>query len=154
MLLANASAKLKKFNNYCLHYNLVAQAAYEKLKKIDSPFLMEYRPFIIAALISFDMGRMMGAGVAQQYDQKLGGFALKFNLKMKAIKTDIEPLSAMSIGNTRIEDISQPIKKSYDTLSGKGIDGLHSGGKYFHVGATKILHFINPRLFPIVDSNA
>ena len=60
MLFAKATEKLSKFNKYCLHYNLVAQAAYEKLKTVDSPFSMEYRPFIIAALISFDMGRMMG----------------------------------------------------------------------------------------------
>jgi hypothetical protein len=31
---------------------------------------------------------------------------------------------------------------------------LHEKGKAFPVGATKILHFLNPRLFIIVDSNA
>ncbi|MHA1146127.1 MAG: hypothetical protein ACTSRW_15425 [Candidatus Helarchaeota archaeon] len=86
--------------------------------------------------------------------QKKSGFASKLNLKMKAIQPDIEPLSRMTITNVKIEDIFQPTKRSYATLSGKGIDGLHSGGKDFHVGATKILHFINPELFPIVDSNA
>lgn len=73
---------------------------------------------------------------------------------MKAIQPDIEPLFALSIGIVNIEDVSPSIKKSYATLSKKGIDGMHSGGKGFHVWASKILHFINPELFPIVDSNA
>ena len=154
MLFTKPSEKLSKFNKYCLHYNLVATAAYEKLNKIDSPFSIEYRPFIIAALISFDMGRMMGRGLVQKYDPKQAGFASKLNLKMKAIQRDIEPLSAVPIANVKIEDVSQSIKKSYATLSEKSVDGLHSGRKAFHVGATKILHFINPELFPIVDSNA
>jgi hypothetical protein len=47
MLFANAPVKLKRFNAYCLHYNLVADAAYEKLKKVNDPFSIEYRPFII-----------------------------------------------------------------------------------------------------------
>ena len=54
----------------------------------------------------------------------------------------------------KIEGVSQAIKNSYAALAEKGVGGLHSGGKEFNVGATKILHFINPYLFPIVDSNA
>jgi len=154
MLLLNASRRLEKFNKYCLHYNLVAQTAYEQLKNGVDPFSKEYRPFIIAALISFDMGRMMGAGVSQKYDSDQGGFAAKLDLKMKAIQSDIEPLCSMSIANVEIEGVSQAIKDSYAALAGKGVGGLHSGGKEFNVGATKILHFINPSLFPIVDSNA
>ena len=75
MLLSNAKGKLDRFNRFGLHYNLVAQGAYKKLKRVDSPFSTEYRPFIIAALISFDMGRMMGSGLAQKYDPKQEGFA-------------------------------------------------------------------------------
>jgi len=84
-LFTKAAERLNTFNKYCLHYILVSQAAYEKLKTVDSPFSMEYRPFIIAALISFDMGRMMGSGLAQKYDPKQEGFASKLNRKMKAI---------------------------------------------------------------------
>jgi len=73
---------------------------------------------------------------------------------MKAIQSDIEPLCTMSIASAEIESVSQKIKESYAVLAEKGVDGLHSGGKAFNVGATKILHFINPFLFPIVDSNA
>lgn len=44
--------------------------------------------------------------------------------------------------------------KSYVILSSAGKDGLNRRGGGFHVGATKILHFINPEAFIIVDSNA
>lgn len=37
-------------------------------------------------------------------------------------------------------------------LSGEGC--LNQKGNDFHVGATKILHFINPDLFLIIDRNA
>jgi len=37
-------------------------------------------------------------------------------------------------------------------LSGEGC--LNQKGHDFHVGATKILHFINPQLFLIIDRNA
>ena len=89
----------------------------------------------------------MGSGLVQKYNSKP-------DLKMKAIQPDIEPLFALSIGIENIEYVSPSIKKSYATLSNKGIDGMHSGGKGIHAGATKILHLINPELFPIVDSNA
>jgi len=56
MLLAGEKQKLDKFNKYCLNYNLVAQAVYEQLKKGVGPFSKEYRSFIIAALVFFDMG--------------------------------------------------------------------------------------------------
>jgi hypothetical protein len=150
----NAKQKLDKFNKYCLHYNLVAQEAYARLKRGVDPFSIEYLQCIIAALISFDMGRMMGAGVGQKYDPDQGGFAAKLNLKMKKIQSDIATLCTMTIANAEILNASQAIKESYAVLAGKGIEGLHSGGKGFNVGATKILHFINPYLFPIIDSNA
>jgi hypothetical protein len=48
------------------------------------------------------------------------------------------------------------IKSAYDILSSPGKDGLNQRGNNssFHVGATKILHFINPFVFFILDSNA
>jgi len=154
MLFERASEKLKKFNKYGLHYNLVAEAAYERLKHLESPFNNEYRPYITAALISFDMGRMMGRGLEQKYDSGTEGFASKLSDKLSAIRSDIEPLSSCSISDIEIEDASKSIKKSYRLLSINGKSGLHSRCNFFHVGATKILHFINPTLFPIIDSNA
>jgi len=137
MLLLNASGKLEKFNRYCLHYNLVAQAAYEQLKNGVGPFSTGYRPFIITALISFDMGRMMGAGVGQKYEPEQGGFASKLDLKMKAIQSDIEPLCTMSIANAEIEGVSQVIKK-VTLLSQKKVSTVCTvGGKNSTSGPRK-----------------
>ena len=56
MLLVRGNQNLDKFNKYCLNYKLIAQAAYEQLKKGVGPFSKEYRTFIIAALIFFIWG--------------------------------------------------------------------------------------------------
>ncbi len=57
----------------------MADAAYRKLENVGNPFSLEYRPYIVAALISFDMARMMGKGVEQKYDKRMKGFAYKLN---------------------------------------------------------------------------
>ena len=54
--------------------------------------------------------------------------------------------------NTKLNNTN--ITKSYDILAVNGKDGLHARNSYYHVGATKILHFLNPDLFIIVDKNA
>lgn len=154
MILKNAADKLNRFNQYCLHYNIVADAAYEKLRQVDSPFSIEYRPFIIAALISFDMARMMGKGRRQKYDPSIEGFASKLDRKMKEIQPLLEPFTGLCIDNLEVGNGLPGIKTSYKILASKSPNGLHNEKKYFHVGATKILHFINPEFFPIVDSNS
>ncbi len=54
--------------------------------------------------------------------------------------------------NLSIEETN--ITAAYNELASGGENGLHQEGDEFHVGATKILHFINPNLFLIIDSNA
>jgi hypothetical protein len=61
-LLENAADKIKRYNQVCVHYNLVANAVYRELHASKRPFSINYEPYLIAALISFDMGRMMGKG--------------------------------------------------------------------------------------------
>ena len=47
------------------------------------------------------------------------------------------------------------IIKAYEILSANSNHALNEdSSKHFHVGTTKILHFLNPSLFIIVDSNA
>jgi len=154
MLLKRASIKISKFNRYCLHYNLVADAAYRKLKNVNNPFSLAYRPYIVAALISFDMARMMGRGVEQKYDKKMKGFASKLNQKMNEVRPHLKSFIDKDISDWVQHKHAQKIKVVYNILSTGGKNGLHGGGYKFHVGATKILHFINPNFFPIIDSNA
>ena len=154
MLLKDASAKIIRFNNYCLHYNLVSKGIYDKLRQIKTPFGPDYKSYIIAGLISFDIGRMMGKGLEQKFDVNKKGFASKFREKMDTIKPNINPLVNKTIVDFDVNNDSEDIRYGYDILSKEGREGLHNTGKAFHVGATKILHFINPHFFPIIDSNA
>ena len=154
MLLEDAPDKIVKFNNYCLHYNLVSTGVYDRLQQIKNPFGSDYRPYIIAGLISFDMGRMMGKGLEEKFDVEKKGFASKLQKKLEAIEPYIKPFVDKTIVDFQLKEDSTNIRNAYDILSKGGKGGLHNQGKDFHVGATKILHFINPNFFPIIDSNA
>lgn len=156
MITSNPSEKIKNFNRFGLHYNLVADAVYKFRASLSDPFGTPYLPYIIAVLVSFDMGRMMGPDAQSRYDTGAGGFAALLQKKLKAIRLYISHLA-----DTRIDILSVPseagnIKNAYDILSSGGKDGLNQKGVgfHFHVGASKILHFLNPQAFIIVDSNA
>jgi len=103
--------------------------------------------------MAFDMGRMMGAGARQKYDVAINGFAKKLHDKLQQIKPLLEPMISSSIFNANIDKISNNISQAYEILANGGQDGLNAQGNDFHVGATKLLHFINPELFMIIDSN-
>jgi hypothetical protein len=59
-------------------------------------------------------------------------------------------LTPLSINNPHtLRSRRTAIARVFDELSGKG---RVVPGKRFPVGASKTLHFLNPRLFPIIDS--
>jgi hypothetical protein len=154
MITSSAAEKIYQFNKIGLHYNLVADAVYNFRNFVSDPFDSDYMPYIIAALVSFDMRRMMGPDANRMCDRKAGGFATFLEKKVNAIKPYISHLA-----NLRLDDISprseeDNIMQAYAILCSAGEDGLNRRGGAFHVGATKILHFINPEAFIIVDSNA
>ncbi|MEE8418774.1 MAG: hypothetical protein V3S02_01530, partial [Dehalococcoidales bacterium] len=61
----------------------------------------------------------------------------------------------ISLVETELQPISDAVKGVYDILSSEGDDALNENKRYhFHVGTTKILHYLNPKLFIIIDSNA
>ena len=148
-----AHSKLTKYNEYCLHYNLVAESCYRKLTEIRVPFSDAYFPYLVAALITFDMGRQMGKGARSKYDLGANGFATCLKKKLGIIHPLLSPLIHEDLLTISIEHCQEDIKKAYDELTQKD-GGLHASNKSFHVGATKILHFLAPDLFPIVDSYA
>jgi len=154
MITSSAQEKIHQFNKFGLHYNLVADAVYKLRKSLYDPFISEYMPYLIAALVSFDMGRMMGPDSKSRYDKKAGGFATLLEKKISAIKPYISHLINLRIDVLSPRSEAANIKKAYDILSSAGKDGLNQRGGGFHVGASKILHFLNPQAFIIVDSNA
>jgi hypothetical protein len=155
MITVNASNKIQQFNDRGLHYNLVADAVYKVRNSISDPFGSEYLPYIIAALISFDMGRMMGSTAERKYSRKTEGFANHLEKKLAAIKPYIGHLINLGLDVLSPRHEQENIKRAYDILSSSGKNGLNQReGEEFHVGATKIMHFLNPEAFVIVDSNA
>jgi len=154
MITMNASDKICKFNERGLHYNLVADAVYRIRYSNLDPFDNEYRPYIIAALISFDMGRMMGSNAESRYDTKGEGFANHLVKKLNTIKPYIDHLMDLRLDSFSLDYEKENIKMAYSILCTGGKDGLNQRQGEFHVGTTKILHFMNPKLFIIVDSNA
>jgi hypothetical protein len=69
------------------------------------------------------------------------------------VRPSLEPIIGQSLCEVDISAQSKRIVTAYDQLAIGGADGLHETHKEFHVGATKILHFLNPELFMIIDSN-
>lgn len=61
MIFAHAESAVTRYNESGLHYNLVAEGIYRARASIEA-FSEEYERFIIAGLLSFDVGRMMGQG--------------------------------------------------------------------------------------------
>jgi len=76
-------------------------------------------------------------------------------LKNKLQRSDIKAI-LVKFKNLRIESqdwqkYRDDVKKLYDTLSAGGNDGLSADGNRFDVGATKIMNFLFPELFVMVD---
>ncbi len=148
---ANAEEKIARFNAEGLHYNLVANEIYKKYSYIGDPFDKSFLEYIIAGLIVFDLGPRMGSN---KYDFDRG-FASRLDSKLRETKQLLEPLMKLSLAQIALQEHCDAMMTSCDTLAARGSGGLHEDQtKAFHVGATKILHFLNPHLFIIVDRHA
>jgi hypothetical protein len=154
MILSKAREKIELFNKLGVHYNIVADYVYQRRKLTTDFFDTQYLPYLVAALISFDMNRMMGKGAENKYDIMAGGFATKLHEKLNRIKPKIRHLTDVNLAEIDLQSEKDNIKDAYQELSSGGIKGLNQKQGKFPVGATKILHFINPELFIIIDSNA
>jgi hypothetical protein len=153
MVFQDPAGQIARYDQLCPHYNLVADAIYAEWRRQKAPFSLAYRPYLIAALIAFDMGRMMGAGLVQRYDSAAGGFATRLDRKLARVQPLLEPLVQHNLFEVDVSRSGRDIVRAYDVLAADGPDGLHEQGKAFHVGATKVLHFLHPELFIIVDAN-
>jgi len=147
----NAEKKIARFNAEGLHYNLVTNEIYKKHSYIDDPFDRSFLEYIIAGLIVFDLGPRMGSN---KYDFDRG-FASRLDSKLRETKKLLVPLMKLSLAQIALQEHCDAMMTVYDTLAAKGPGALHEDQtKAFHVGATKILHFLNPQLFIIVDRHA
>jgi hypothetical protein len=154
MITDNAPEKIDCYNRFCVYYNLVANGVYKAHSSSHNLFGIDFIPYLVAALISFDLGRMMGQGLINRYDLQAGGFARRLQIKLEAIEPKIKHLCGIKLCDADFSIERANIKDAYNRLALGEEGGLHQQGKEFHVGATKIFHFINPDLFLIIDSNA
>lgn len=153
MITDDADRKIDRFNEVGLHYNLVADQIYVKrFTQGADPFSVEYLRYVIAGLIVFEIERMMGSGSKYDFNK---GFAYRLNTKLQRIRHMLEPLMNFNLTEINLQQHSRSITEIYNALSLSGNGGLNENqNSHFHVGTTKILHFLNPSLFIIVDSNA
>ena len=154
MIIDNAAEKVRRYNQLCVHYNLVAGGIYRARGEYDNVFHTRFLPFLIAGLISFDLGRMMGKGAEKRYDPEEGGFAARLMEKIQNVAQYLHHLT-----NVRLCDVNLVVERgniiaAYRKLASGGERSLNQTGDEFHVGATKIMHFLCPELFVIIDSNA
>ena len=155
MITDDAGRKIARFNEVGLHYNLVAAQIYVKrFTQGTDPFSAEYLGYVMAGLIVFDMERMMGSGFGK-FDFNGEGFAYRLNTKVQQISPEFQPLMNANLTQINLQQHSSAIINAYNVFSPKGNGGLNENqNNAFHVGATKILHFLNPLLFIIVDGYA
>ena len=151
-ILQDAPAKIVRFNSQGLHYNIVANRVYAARDRWWSPFDKNYQRFVVTALVAFDMERLTGEN---QYALDGGHFAERLNAKLKSIESLLEPILDRSLDRAGLIRHAASIKRVYDLLSAPGPGQLHSySGMAFHVGASRILHFLNPDLFITLEGRA
>jgi hypothetical protein len=154
MILDNAPEKVHRYNQLCVHYNLVADGIYRARGECENLFGIDFHPFLVAALISFDLGRMMGSGAETRYDPAHGGFAARLMEKLQTVQQYLHHLTNVRLCEVNPVEERENIVRAYRQLSSGGNRSLNQTGDEFHVGATKIMHFLCPELFVIIDSNA
>ena len=152
-ILDGDSSKIARFNALGLHYNIASAKIYEVRLGAKDPFDRDFQQYIIAGLIAFDMQRMMGESqFVYRYEE--GCFALRLEAALRETRQSLEPLLESSILATSLSEQGSTIRAIYERLATNGGLSLDNRGHRFDVGATKVLHFLNPNLFAIVDSNA
>jgi len=151
-----SSIIIEKYNMLCLHYNIIADSCYKKRKSMTQALSDEYIKYVIAALIVFDMQRQMSKGLETKYDMNTTGFANALRQSLNLIKNELISLELYSICDIDLDKEKNTIEKIYNQINDdiKAAMTNNNKSKNFDVGVTKILHFLHPDLFPIIDSNA
>jgi hypothetical protein len=151
MILDHPESAIARYNQVGVHYNLAADGIY-RVHAVSDPFSEDYESFIIAGLLAFDMGRMMGRG--DKYASEGGGFRSRLRAKMRIIQPAIDDFIGSCLHEIDLIAHARTVETAYDRLAESGKDALNADpSDQFHVGATKILHWIEPSLFIMVDRN-
>lgn len=106
----------------------------------------QYLRVIEEGLRKFEMARF------GKMDKKFGN-RLKSKLQRQGTKEALKKFRNLRIESQEWQEYKDDMRKLYDTLSAGGSDGLSADGNRFDVGATKIMNFLFPELFVMVDKN-
>lgn len=152
MILTHPQECIEKYNNSKRgkHYNDAAATIYGlRFVENTDPFSDKFLHYIVAGLEAFDM-KMYGA----MGPNARGSFIDRLRYKVDAVKPFLANLIDAPLHEIDIRDLSgnaEAIITAYQCLSQDGEGSLHAKGSHFHVGTTKILHWIAPQLFLIID---
>ena len=151
MILDNAAYNIEQYNKMGLHYDLLARAIYQERAKL-SPFSSDYQRYIVAGLIGFDMGRIMGEG-RHRYDPEQNSFAAWLQRELPRVEPYLRDLTCVGLDGIDLDRHGSSIQQVYNRLALTPLDKKEEGAKTFHVGTTKVLHWLVPELFIMVDQN-
>ena len=156
MILNQAEEKIKHFNKIGIHYEAVYHYVIRKREETKYIFNSDFLDDITAGLISFDMQRMMGSN--KYLSQGKQSWASKLKQVLTPHRSTLESLQSLFLANIdlSVPELRKVITDLFNDLSKSSPNGLNirKEGESFPVGATKILHFLIPDFFIIVDSNA
>jgi len=121
-------------------YNPAAEKIYRERLRIGDPLLPEFEPCIVYGLKRFDMGRVMGPD-----------FSVRLRRSLQDVRTlpFVTTFRASCLSSVDLSFHGSEIMRAYQCLAPEGI--LHPK-KQCHVAATKILHWLFPGLFLMMDS--
>jgi hypothetical protein len=122
-------------------YNRFAEDVYEGRRRLGNPLLPQFEAHILTGLRGFDMGRTMTAGF---------GDRLRSCLDAVRRESAVAGLRDSVLSRTDLIASRAVIIHMYGYLA---LSGTLDPKKQSHVAATKILHWLFPDLFLILDRN-
>jgi len=151
-ILENVAEKIKEYDAQCkapkynATYRRVLKAREGDCCLVDADGNVSERALKVIedALRAFEMGRQMGGKFRERLRKKL---------EDDEIRSILKRFRNLCIDSLDLKEFKDDVKRLYEALSASGSSGLSSRQDSFEVGATKIMNFLFPELFIMVDSN-
>jgi hypothetical protein len=121
-------------------YNPAAEQVYQARRRFGDPLLCEFEPYIVTGLKRFDMGRTMAVDFPNR---------LRNSLRVVRMRPLIGKFRECRLSAVDLSAFGSEIEAIYECLAPAGT--LHPENQS-HVAATKILHWLFPDLFLMLDS--
>ncbi len=154
IIFENAAKKIRDFNNYpdrpheSYHRVLTARQRERSFVQQNGNVSDENLYLIDQALRSyFMMNRGNRMGTTDEFVSKLANI-----LRNNEISGILAKLREVAIITSNLEQYKADAKKLYESLS-KSEHGLSADRTHFCVGATKVMHYLFPELFVMLDQN-